>query len=461
MPTSSSWERLVTRLVYRDAAATYGVLVLAVAFAAVWIERAWPPREIRAAIVGAEDWQRGLILGAIAAAYLIATRPVVRLLIASDRLAYLRHLPVSPRRWRRLHAAHLVAVNLPALGVMIYGLMDPGVFLYSERLIYGGAWASLIIAAQVDGVTATTAWRAWLGVVSASIAAAILGAGLGGSVEGLRPALGLLLAVGCAAHLWRRLGQAPPERDGRIRRGVLGLLVVRLGRRAMTRLRLDGPWLALLRLDLRALLRRGPQRARRRLWLQGAAIAVATSAIAAAARAGQPVDPWIVRAMLIFGSLVGADLLLLAHRLVDRDRWYLDALPISTRAQLGARLALGVLGAAPTLLGISLAQVVIGRAPLLSTILLAGLVGPLSAALMTWAGFRAEARRRLHTRALAGPAIAAVLAFSLLHMTDSPLVLAPLVLLAGFAASREVAPATRARRRLETSRRDDDHGASL
>jgi small basic protein len=190
-------------------------------------------------------------------------------------------------------------------------------------------------------------------------------------------------------------------------------------------------------------------------------VLIAAAATTAAARVGEAVDPWLVRLTLICGCMVGAEVVVLARRLLDRDRWYLDALPLRPRAELLAGLSIALLGGAPSALGIGAVLVGIGGAAplpvlveLLSVLLLAALV-------MVWTGLRAEARRRLHGRLSLLPAAVAVLAFALLQLSGAPLTLLPLIAGGFFFAFREIGPATRVRRRLETSRRDDDHGAGL
>ncbi len=448
-----SFERLVTRLVYRDAAEAYGVLVLAVTFTLVWIERAWRPDEIRAAVAAADVATRASILGATMGAYLLATRPVVALLLGSERLAYLRHLPVSRGRWRRLQALHLVIVNAPGIGGLAYALAEPQLLASWERALVGSGWILLTLAAQTGAVTVALGWGrrlAWLGA-SAAVSVAVLARG-GGLPAGVADGVWLGILGVSAALLWRLLGAPPPERDGRQRRFGWGI---------RRRLGVGSPALALARLQIWALLRRAPQRLRRRLWIGLGAVLIATAATAAAARAGQEVDLWLIRATLVGGCLVGAEVALLARRLIDRDRWFLDGLPVGVRAELGAGIGVALLGSSPCALGIAASQLWIGAAapsPLLAEV---AAVLLFSAAVTVWLGFRAEARRRLHGGGALLPATAGVLGFALLHLSGSALVLVPPTLLVWALASRAVGPATRARRRLETFRRDDDHGAAL
>ncbi len=451
MPATRSFERLVTRLVYRDAAKTYGVLVVSLSFVALWLEKAWPPREIRSTLVHADPWLRGALLGAVLGAYLVATGPVVRILIASERLNYLRHLPVSRARWRRLQGIHLLAVNGPALAVVMYGLAAPGDQLLGDRWLCGIAWISLMLTTQLHAVIVATASHRIIGLVAALAVAFLLAAG--SEFVGAQPLWrsgGLVLVLASSVYLWRKLGTPPAEPDGRVWRWPWP-----------RKSRCKSPWLALLSLDLRALLRRAPQRLRRRLLLQIAALTITAAALVAAARVGMPGDPWIMRVMLGLGCLAGASSVLVAHRLVDRDRWYLDALPIDEWAQLVARLIVGLIGTAPTVLGVFVVVVFIGGVPVVASSIEIAALALLAVALTIWSGFRAEAKRRLHERASGGPAFGILLALVFLQLTDSGLALLPIAALVLVAAKRQVGPANQARRRLETSRRDDDHATAL
>ncbi|MCA9663738.1 MAG: hypothetical protein KC486_35750, partial [Myxococcales bacterium] len=103
-----------------------------------------------------------------------------------------------------------------------------------------------------------------------------------------------------------------------------------------------------------------------------------------------------------------------------------------------------------------------GAAPL-EVVAQALCVAAVAAAWMTWAGLRAEAERRLHARVLLGPALAGIVALACLTIVGgwaSSGLLVVEAAIGAVAAARQVGPATRARRRLETSRRDDDHAAS-
>ncbi len=449
-----SFERLVTRLVYRDAAEAYGVLLLAVTFVLVWIERAWRPDEIRAAIADADVTTRALFLGGTMGAYLLATRPVVALLLGSDRLAYLRHLPVSRGRWRRLQGAHLVIVNAPGIAGVVYALAEPELLASWERALVGCAWILLTLAAQTGAVAVAFGWLrclTWIGA-SAAVVVAVLARGGGELPPAFADGLWFGLIIASSVFLWRHMGAPPPELDGRQRGFAWGVL----RRRGVA-----SPSLALARLQILALLRRAPQRLRRRLWISMATVLIATAATAAAARVGQEVDLWLIRAMLLGGCLVGAEVALLARRLLDRDRWFLDGLPLGSRVEFGAGIGVALLGSGPCALGFALSQLWIGGAAPLS-VLPEVVAAPLFAtAVMVWIGFRAEARRRLHERGARLPALAFVLGFALLHLSGTAFALLPLTVVALLLGSRAVGPATRVRRRLETVRRDDDHGASL
>jgi hypothetical protein len=178
--------------------------------------------------------------------------------------------------------------------------------------------------------------------------------------------------------------------------------------------------------------------------------------------AGQVADPGLVRAMLITGALAGAHLSVVAARLVDRDRWYLDALPIAPRELLRGRLLAALVGAAPASIGVAAAAIGLAGDPLLCVTVEVLCVAAVAAAWMTWAGLRAEARRQLHARVLLGPTLAGVVALALLTAVGgwgSFGLLAVEATVGVVAAAAQVSSSTRARRRLETSRRDDDHAA--
>src|SRR5690606_2054947 len=114
-------ERL-TGLVYRDAAAAYWAGLAIVLMPMIYLLQAWPPPAIRAAIRELERWPQIELLVAVYAGYLFATHGLVRVLLASTRLAWWRQLPLSTNWWRLLHLRHLLLLDALYLLVVGYGL---------------------------------------------------------------------------------------------------------------------------------------------------------------------------------------------------------------------------------------------------------------------------------------------------------------------------------------------------
>ncbi len=131
----------LSRLVWRDAAARHWASLAVVAAPAIYLWREWPPPAIRDAL-----WhlsRPGQLLAAllVLGGYALLTWGPSRQLVASERLVYWRHLPISPLRWRAMHGIHLALLHTPGFLGARY-LLEP----------LGSVWSSAVTVGVALGV---------------------------------------------------------------------------------------------------------------------------------------------------------------------------------------------------------------------------------------------------------------------------------------------------------------------
>jgi hypothetical protein len=412
-------------LVYRDAARVHGMGVAAVLLPFVYLWREWPPWLVRSSIMAMPAaTQAAFVLLAILA-YVRLTRSPVRTLLASQRLSIWRTLPLTRGFWRRTHALHLVLLDVPWLGVIAYAVAPrattPAVLAWISA-------AGLTIALQVSTVAFADRPRVRLGL-AAALVAVTCAVWLSRSAE-LAATLGASLFV--LAYL--RLADPFPEPRARSLR---------------VRPWLGGPGRAWTRLLLVAWLRRHP------LALAGTVVGqlMGVAGVVLAERRVGTIDPQGVlllsRFVAVLGAWLGASALLQAVRALDRDRGWLDALPLPRRAEQAARIGVALVGAAPTWLGL----VLVSPAPLEAIV--AALWAATAMASLVAGRERARALHdRLVERIVGSVAAALALALAVGHTA----VLLPWAAWSMLRADRRLHDAASVRARFETPRTDDDHG---
>ena len=87
--------RQLTRLVVRDAVNAYWGGAVLVLLPLVYLWREWPPWAIRDALVQLPVTERAVVMAALHVVYARVTAPVVRRLLASERLRWWWTLPLS------------------------------------------------------------------------------------------------------------------------------------------------------------------------------------------------------------------------------------------------------------------------------------------------------------------------------------------------------------------------------
>ena len=417
--------RRLFSLVYRDAARLHGMGVAVVVLPLVYLWREWPPWAIRSAIEALPAaTQAGVVLVAIAG-YARLTAAPVRTLLASQRLQLWRTLPLSRGFWRRTHGLHLLLLDAPWLGVIAYAVAlrptTPAVL----------AWISavgLTIALQVSAIAYVDRPRARIGVHALAIGLS-LATWLSRSAE-LAGAVGLVMAT--LSYL--RLADPFAEPPAAARR-ILG--------------RLAGPARAWARLLFVAWLRRAP------LFFAGTILGqiLGVAAVVLADRHVGAIDPdgvlALARFVAVLGGWVGASALLQSVRAIDRDRAWLDALPLTRRAEHRARLHVAILGGAPTWVLLA----VLSPAPLEALAAAAW-----AAAAMADLVAGRERARTLHDRLVERIVLAVAVALAAALATGHTAALLPWAAWSAARAYRRLDEAADVRARFETPREGDDHG---
>ncbi len=435
MTAAAGLRRRLGILVYRDAARAYGVGVGLVAMPLVYLFREWPPWAIRDALRELPALERAGLIAVAHAVYGLATAPLARQLLASERLRWWWTLPLGAAWWRRLHLRHLVLLDAPWLAAIAYGVAPlaarDGI---ASACCAGLGFAGLTLAGQIALVSLADRNLAWVG-------AAVLGWAVLAAAAVLAPGLVALLlgslALGPAA--WR-LGRPLPETGARAR-GLAGgppvLALARVG------------WLAVRRRDAVAL-----------GW--GLAVQLAATALAALAliHVGSS-EPATVRALMrglaVVCATVGTALALRSARILHGDRPLMDTWGIEPQHERRARMLLAALGVAPAL--------VVG-APLLAWLDPLGSAWPLELAVTTaWAAvgtvrasYAREAARTLHTSRLPRHLLWMGAALVLVSAAGTTLVLLPWAAFEAWRLPAQQQRADAARRRYESAQRDDHRG---
>lgn len=427
----------IARLVARDVARGLSTLIAAALAASIWLHRIIPPPQVRADLIAAAPLPRALTLIAALALYLRLTAPLVRTAIASRRLAYLRQLPISPGQWRGALTASLALLHAPWLALAAYGVAP---LPWPSALGYGLAWAGATLDVHVTLVHLADRRAPWRLGRRALTYAALAGIALRGS-----PALaGVLGALACGWAI-ARLGRLPPEPARAPGLPGLGWLARR-------------PTAALARLELITLIRRAP----RSLALVGALhLALGLHALMAFRNGAARPGDGLPRFLLTLGCLAGPALALAARRALDRDRWYLDALPVSRRAALLSPVLTALCVSAPVV-ALTVASALTTMTGPRDLLIFADclVIALWLASVAPWLIARGELRRALDRGQTAAGALALALGLATLLPLQGPLgLLGPVVVTALLLArAAQLGPrADAARRRFETSRDDDDH----
>lgn len=423
-------------LVYRDAARAYGVGVGLAVLPLVYLFREWPPWAIRDALHGLPVVERAGVLAGAHAIYGLATAPLVRQLLASERLRWWWTLPLPARWWRALHLRHLVLLDGPWLAAIAYGTLTPAARHGSahasiEAVTSAAAFGMLTLAGQIALVSLADRSASWRGGGLVAWALAVVLAVL---VPG---PMALLLAAPPLWLAWRRLGWPMPEVRARARGWAGGPPVVALARLG---------WLAVRRRDGVAV-----------AW--GVAVQLLTVLLAGLAvvhvGAAEPASVHaLLRGLAVIAATVGTALVLRAVRLLHGDRPLMDCWGIDPRHERRARLLLAASGVLPALV---LGSLVL---PWLGSV---GRAWPLELALAAvWATvgtvrvtFELEARRRLHGARLPRHLLWMAAALILVSVAGSSLVLLPWAALEAMRLPSLQRRADAARRRFESARRDD------
>lgn len=120
---TSAFGRLMTRLVFLDTThqMIWGLAV--VVMLQGFVSRYIPPWIIRDSIQTSSPHPRAIFLVVILLLYAAATRPLLAILLGSRRLQFMRHFPVHPRTWLRIHLTHLLLLNLLWFAVAWYAVL--------------------------------------------------------------------------------------------------------------------------------------------------------------------------------------------------------------------------------------------------------------------------------------------------------------------------------------------------
>jgi hypothetical protein len=419
-------------LVYRDAARAYGAGVALALLPLAYLFREWPPWAIRDALHGLPAAERAGVLAAAHAVYGLATAPLARQLLASERLRWWWALPLPAAWWQGLHLRHLVLLDAPWLLAIGYGVAPlVGREGWLSATAAGLAFVALTLAGQIALVSVAdrrTAWAAG-GLLAWALAVA-LAVYLPGPLALLVGVLALVPAAG-------RLRRPFPEARARAR-GLAGgppvLALARLG------------WLATRRRDGVAI-----------AW--GVVVQLAMVALVglAAAHVGTT-EPAAVLALLrgavVICAVIGTALVLRSTRILHGDRPLMDTWGIVPHHERNARLLLAAAGVLPAVL--------VGSV-LLPWLHPLGRQWPLELVIaVAWAGtvtvhltFALEADRRLHDPRLPRHLLWLFAALVLVGAAGTTLVLLPWAALAALRLPAAQRRADAVRGRFETAVRDD------
>lgn len=424
--------RRLTALVYRDAARAYGVGLALAVLPFVYLFREWPPWTIRDALHGLPVAERAGWMAAAHAVYGLATLPVTRLLLASERLRWWWALPLPAGWWTRTHLRHLMLLDAPWLIAIGYGVAPlAGREGLAHAVAAGVGPMATTLALQIAMIS--TADRSvvvtlgWIGGWAMLVAAAVwLPALVGGA-----------LGLGMLGLASRRLRRPMPERSAR-RRGSAG----------------GPPVLALARLGWLAVRRREPVAVVWGLVVQLATVGLAALAVVRADAIEPESVAALLRGLALVSAVVGTSVSLRAIRLLDGDRSWLDSWGIDPHHERFARLLLAAAGVLPAaLVG---APLLAGLDPLGRAWLLELLLATAWASLgIVAAGFALEAKRDLRRPLLARALLRMGAGLTLVGFAGTGLILVPWAVLDAMRLPSAQHRADRARLRFETTRRDD------
>jgi hypothetical protein len=419
-------------LVYRDAARAYGVGVSLAVLPLVYLFREWPPWVIRDTLHDMPAAERAGVMAAAHAVYGLATAPLARQLLASERLRWWWTLPLPAAWWRGLHLRHLLLLDAPWLLALAYGVAPLVAREGAVAAISSGlAFAALTLAGQIALVSVADRHLAWAGggllAWAVAVAVAVLVPG---------PVAMMLGALALVPAAWR-LGRPLPETRAQTR-GLAG----------------GPPVLALARLGWLAVRRRDGVAVTWGVIVQLSAVGLAGLACVHVGDSEPGAVQALMRGLAVVCATVGTALVLRSIRLVHGDRPLMDTWGIEPHHERHARLLLATAGVLPALL--------VGSV-LLPWLHPLGRAWPLELGLATaWAAlgtvrmaFGLEADRRLHETRLPRHLVWMGAALVLVGAAGTVLVLLPWAALAAFRLPATQRSADAARRRYETAQRDD------
>lgn len=432
MSTTKGLRRRLGVLVYRDAARAHGVGVALAMLPLVYLYREWPPWVIRDALHELPTPERAGVIAAAHVVYGLATAPLCRQLLASERLRWWWTLPLDAAWWRRLHLGHLALLDALWFIAIGYGV---AALVAREGIVSatcsGLAFVALTLAGQIALVS--LADRAVVGR-----GMALLGLAIAIAIAVLVPGPVALLLGGLALGpaVWR-LGRPLPEARARTY-GLAGgppvLALARLG------------WLAVRRHDGVAL-----------TWgllvQLGATMLVGLAIVHVGATEPASVRS-LMRGLAVVCATVGAAVGLRSTRIIQADRPLMDTWGIEPQHERGARALLAAAGVLPALL--------VG-APLLAWLHPLGRAWPLELAVATaWAAlvtvretYALEAARALQTSQAARWLLRMGVALVLVGAAGSILALLPWAALEAWRLPAAQRRADAARQRYETAQRND------
>ncbi|MCX4247711.1 hypothetical protein [Paraliomyxa miuraensis] len=422
------WRRLGA-LVLRDAVRAQGAGVALVLLPLVYLFREWPPWVIRDTLHALPDGERAGVLAMAHAGYGLATAPLHRQLLASERLRWWWALPLPAGWWRGLHLWHLGLLGAPWLGAIVYGVL--GLVPRAgglEAITSGVAFGALSIAWPVALVSVLDRHVAWRGLVvlgwAGSVAVAVM---VPGPIALCLAAPGLGLAV-------RRLGRPMPEARARAS-GVAG----------------GHPVLALARLCWLAVRRRDGVAVAWGVAVQLGAVALGGLALSHVGTTEPETARALLRGLAVVAATVGTAVVLRASRLVHGERPWMDSWGIDPRHERRARWLLAACGVLPAFVLGALWLPWVGPSP--SSLgagwsLQLGLATIWAASTTTRMSFSLEAERRLQDSRLPRHLLWMAAALLLVGVAGSVLVLLPW-------AAVELWRSPASRRLLETAHRDD------
>lgn len=324
--------RLVRRVLVRPAARLQAALVIAIVLPYAWVERAWPPPEVRRFVVDLPEGTRALLLTVAWMIWLVGCLPATRKLLRSSHGAALRALPLGRRDWARALGPTLIAFQLPVALVVGYGLAPSGP---GRAAAIGLALATAAALAQPHLTAAR--WRtvglAWACSLCVPALAMMLGAGWTS-----------LVAVVGAAALYAEGFRLPPAEIRTRRRWLRG------ARR---------PAWALAAPTVAAIVRGRP-----RLLFALVVVQVVLAVHLFVGLANGAADPGdALTAGVVWMGAAGAALLaLVGRRRAASSAWYFESLPISRGLAVVALAIPAFVFATPAVAATSVATVVaVGR----------------------------------------------------------------------------------------------------